>query len=122
MALDSDQFWCILLYLLVGVCSSLVCCCAATWYVEKLQQYHRFHNFLLLSGDLDEDRDPERVCVEKLHDFTSCFLFSLETQHTIGYGGRATTEHCPSAIILMSVQSIVGVIIQVRAYHVKVHF
>ena len=43
--------------------------------------------------------------------FTSCFLFSLETQHTIGYGVKATTEECPSAIILMSIQSIVGVII-----------
>ena len=25
-----------------------------------------------------------QVCVENIKDFTSCFLFSLETQHTIG--------------------------------------
>ena len=29
------------------------------------------------------------------------------------YGGRATTEQCPMAVIVMSVQSIVGVVIQV---------
>ena len=27
-------------------------------------------------------------CVSAIQDFTSCFLFSVETQHTIGYGGR----------------------------------
>ena len=36
------------------------------------------------AGDLEEDKDPDTVCVENLHDFASCFLFSLETQHTIG--------------------------------------
>ena len=30
--------------------------------------------------------------------------FSVETQHTIGYGGRQTTEECPEAIFIMSVQ------------------
>lgn len=29
-----------------------------------------------------------RPCADNIIDFTSCFLFSLETQHTIGYGGR----------------------------------
>jgi len=29
-----------------------------------------------------------RKCADNINDFTSCFLFSLETQHTIGYGGR----------------------------------
>ena len=52
------------------------------------------------------------VCVDNIKDFTSCFLFSLETQHTIGYGGRATTEQCSMAIIVMSLQSILGVVIQ----------
>ena len=31
-------------------------------------------------------------------------IFSVETQHTIGYGGRQTTEECPEAIFIMSVQ------------------
>ena len=38
----------------------------------------------LAHGDLDP-RDPDhKVCVENVKDFTSAFLFSLETQHTIG--------------------------------------
>eukprot|EP00091_Calanus_sinicus_P002358 TRINITY_DN12394_c0_g1_i1.p1 TRINITY_DN12394_c0_g1~~TRINITY_DN12394_c0_g1_i1.p1 ORF type:complete len:140 (+),score=21.43 TRINITY_DN12394_c0_g1_i1:509-928(+) len=48
------------------------------------------------------------VCVENLVDFTSSFLYSVETQHTIGYGGRAATTECPHAIIVMSLQSIIG--------------
>ena len=35
------------------------------------------------------------------------FVCSVETQHTIGYGGRQTTEECPEAIIIMCVQEIV---------------
>jgi potassium inwardly-rectifying channel subfamily J len=42
----------------------------------------------------------------------SGFLFSIETQHTIGYGSRQTTEECPHAIFVMSFQSVVGVMIQ----------
>jgi len=40
-------------------------------------------------------------CVSNLHGFTSAFLFSLETQTTIGYGSRYTTEECPEAIFMM---------------------
>ncbi|CAB4063558.1 KCNJN [Lepeophtheirus salmonis] len=46
-----------------------------------------------------------------LKDFFTSSL-DLKTQHTIGYGGRATTEQCPFAIIVLSFQSIIGVIIQ----------
>ena len=75
---------------------------AVVWYLVALGH-----------GDFGEDLPSDHVvCVDNLRDFTSCFLFSLETQHTIGYGGRATTEQCSLAIIVMSIQSIVGVIIQ----------
>ena len=30
------------------------------------------------------------------------------------YGGRATSDQCPAAVIVMSVQSIVGVILDVK--------
>lgn len=46
-----------------------------------------------------------------IYDFTSCFLFSVETQTTIGYGDRVVTEECPEAIFLVGFQSIVGLII-----------
>ncbi|CAG4983115.1 unnamed protein product [Colias eurytheme] len=70
-------------------------------------------------GDLEPDHLPSmqessnwKPCVFNIYDFTSCFLFSIETQHTIGYGSRTTTEECPEAIFIMCLQSIVGVMIQ----------
>ncbi|XP_073945421.1 G protein-activated inward rectifier potassium channel 3-like isoform X2 [Choristoneura fumiferana] len=70
-------------------------------------------------GDLEEEHLPPmqeasnwKPCVFNIYDFTSCFLFSIETQHTIGYGSRTTTEECPEAIFIMCLQSIVGVMIQ----------
>ena len=37
-------------------------------------------------GDLEHDiNDPAWVpCIQKIDGFAACFLFSLETQHTIG--------------------------------------
>lgn len=55
-----------------------------------------------------------KPCIANVHGFASCFLFSIETQHTIGYGARYTTEECPEGIFVMCIQSIIGVMIQVR--------
>ena len=82
-------------------------------------------------GDLEPDHLPDKQeetnwtpCVVNIHNFASVFLFrwfflqslsptdsmtfslssSVETQHTIGYGGRMTTEECPEAIFVMSFQ------------------
>ncbi|KAH7646298.1 hypothetical protein HUG17_1836 [Dermatophagoides farinae] len=57
----------------------------------------------------DEEWTP---CVANLRNFASAILFSIETQHTIGYGSRFTTEECPEAMFLMMLQSITGVMIQ----------
>ena len=35
-----------------------------------------------------------------------------ETQHTIGYGSRQTTNKCTEAIIVMSTQSVIGCLFQ----------
>jgi len=81
---------------------------AIVWYI--IIYYH---------GDFEEDHLPDNQeasgwvpCVVNINNFASVFLFSVETQHTIGYGGRMTTEECPEAIFIMSFQSIVGVMIQ----------
>jgi len=81
---------------------------ACVWYI--IIYYH---------GDLEEEHLPKNQeksgwtpCVWQIENFASVFLFSVETQHTIGYGGRQTTEECPEAIFIMSFQSIVGVMIQ----------
>lgn len=47
-------------------------------------------------------------CVNNLHGFTSAFLFSIETQTTIGYGSRYTTEECPEAVFMMVGQNYEG--------------
>jgi len=41
----------------------------------------------------------------------SAFLFSVETQSTIGYGGRAVTGECIEGVLLLVVQTIVGMFI-----------
>ncbi|KAG8138436.1 hypothetical protein E2320_004333 [Naja naja] len=43
--------------------------------------------------------------------FISAFLFSIEVQVTIGFGGRMMTEECPIAISVLILQNIVGLII-----------
>lgn len=43
--------------------------------------------------------------------FTSAFLFSIEVQVTIGFGGRMITEQCLAAIAFLIIQNIVGLII-----------
>ncbi|XP_041052578.1 ATP-sensitive inward rectifier potassium channel 11-like [Carcharodon carcharias] len=50
-------------------------------------------------------------CVTSLHSFTSAFLFSIEVQVTIGFGGRMITEECPAAITVLLAQNIVGLVI-----------
>lgn len=56
--------------------------------------------------------DSYKPCVTYIFGFTSAFLFSLETQHTIGYGNRYVTEECPEAVFILALQSITGVFIQ----------
>ncbi|XP_026058741.1 ATP-sensitive inward rectifier potassium channel 12-like [Carassius auratus] len=66
----------------------------------------------LVHGDLDrptkEDFTP---CVMQVNSFVAAFLFSVETQTTIGYGFRCVTEECPLAVFMVVFQSIMGCII-----------
>ncbi|KAJ8355342.1 hypothetical protein AAFF_G00063570, partial [Aldrovandia affinis] len=63
-------------------------------------------------GDLDPNREPDiEQCVTNGKSFTSAFLFSIEVQVTIGFGGRMITEQCPTAIMVLILQNIAGLII-----------
>ncbi|XP_054480377.1 ATP-sensitive inward rectifier potassium channel 8 [Anoplopoma fimbria] len=70
-------------------------------------------------GDLtSRPPDPEDLvlstknyCVTGVKSFTSAFLFSIEVQVTIGFGGRMITEECPTAITVLIMQNIIGLII-----------
>lgn len=43
-----------------------------------------------------------------MNDWTTAFLFSVETQQTIGYGSRAITTQCFEGIIVLQAQSVLG--------------
>ncbi|XP_065148288.1 ATP-sensitive inward rectifier potassium channel 11 [Paramisgurnus dabryanus] len=62
-------------------------------------------------GDMDAKREDFVPCVTDIHSFSSAFLFSIEVQVTIGFGGRMITEECVSAIIVLIIQNIVGLVI-----------
>lgn len=72
-----------------------------------------------LHGDLEEDHLPMNQaasnftpCVLEIYGLMSCFLFSVETQHTTGYGQRTPTEECFEGVLLMCVQNIMGLVIE----------
>ncbi|KAK3728466.1 hypothetical protein QZH41_002326 [Actinostola sp. cb2023] len=44
-----------------------------------------------------------------MDDWTTAFLFSIETQQTIGYGSRAISPKCFEGIMLLQIQSILGI-------------
>ena len=61
----------------------------------------------------------QSVCVYGVNSFTAAFLFSIETQVTIGYGTRAITDKCPEAILLLLIQSLLG---QYTPFFSLIHF
>ncbi|XP_038618766.1 ATP-sensitive inward rectifier potassium channel 12 [Tachyglossus aculeatus] len=66
----------------------------------------------IMHGDMERSTgDGTQPCVLNVTGFMAAFLFSIETQTTIGYGLRCVTEECPVAVFMVVVQSIVGCII-----------
>ncbi|RZF48691.1 hypothetical protein LSTR_LSTR011178 [Laodelphax striatellus] len=67
-------------------------------------------------GDLrgqNEFHDPTKEpCITMMDDFISCFMFSMETQYSSGYGTRSPTTECPDAMFLVGFQSIFGALLQ----------
>ncbi|XP_057297527.1 G protein-activated inward rectifier potassium channel 4-like [Hydractinia symbiolongicarpus] len=52
-----------------------------------------------------------QTCIDNVDSWVSAFLFSIETQTTIGYGGRAVTPNCPEGVLLLVIQTIIGMFI-----------
>uniref|UniRef100_A0A3Q3DIT2 ATP-sensitive inward rectifier potassium channel 14 n=1 Tax=Hippocampus comes TaxID=109280 RepID=A0A3Q3DIT2_HIPCM len=69
-----------------------------------------FWGVALAHGDFDL-HFPVKEGDSQSKGFIGAFLFSIETQTTIGYGFRCVTEECPVAVVTVVVQSIVGCII-----------
>ncbi|XP_071961336.1 G protein-activated inward rectifier potassium channel 3-like [Antedon mediterranea] len=56
-----------------------------------------------LSWENSDDYEP---CVNNMDSFGTAFLFSLETQTTIGYGLRVVTPHCWMGFLMVIIQSV----------------
>uniref|UniRef100_A0A671NZP2 Uncharacterized protein n=1 Tax=Sinocyclocheilus anshuiensis TaxID=1608454 RepID=A0A671NZP2_9TELE len=86
-------------YLLMIFCSTFL----FSWLVFGLI----FYSVSLAHGDFDKDREssrkPWKPCLLHVEGFVGAFLFSIETQTTIGYGWRCVTEECPIAIVTVVV-------------------
>ncbi|XP_072309774.1 ATP-sensitive inward rectifier potassium channel 1a.1 [Eucyclogobius newberryi] len=66
-----------------------------------------------VNGDLtwQNPAKDHKPCVTNVRGLTTSFLYSLETQTTIGYGGRSITSICPGAVAVIIIQSLCGAII-----------
>ncbi|XP_061072774.1 inward rectifier potassium channel 13 [Conger conger] len=95
-------------WVLLAFCASFL----AHWLLFACLWYLLAH----LNGDLqvDHDRPPAGhvVCVKYITSFTAAFSFSLETQLTIGYGTMFPSGDCPSAIALLAVQMLLGLMLE----------
>jgi len=80
-----------------------------SWFIFGLLWYWIARN----NEDLAWQNPPDdhTPCVDNVDGLTTSFLYSLETQTTIGYGGRAITPLCPGAVALIIIQSLIGAII-----------
>ncbi|XP_053356747.1 ATP-sensitive inward rectifier potassium channel 1-like isoform X2 [Clarias gariepinus] len=80
-----------------------------SWFIFGLLWYWIGQN----NGDLawQNPSTNHKVCVRNVYGLTTAFLFSLETQTTVGFGGRDITPNCPSAIALIIIQTLVGALI-----------
>ncbi|TRY88408.1 hypothetical protein DNTS_018310 [Danionella cerebrum] len=92
-------------YLLMIFCSVFL----LSWFIFGVI----FYSVSLAHGDFDVARVGTvwKPCLLHVEGFVGAFLFSVETQTTIGYGWRCVSEECPVAITTVVVQSIVSCVI-----------
>ncbi|TNN40262.1 ATP-sensitive inward rectifier potassium channel 10 [Liparis tanakae] len=84
---------------------------AGTWFLFGVLWYL----VALVHGDLQEFDPPSNhtPCVMEVKTLTGAFLFSLESQTTIGYGFRCITEECPGAIMLLIFQLVITMVMEI---------
>jgi potassium inwardly-rectifying channel subfamily J len=67
----------------------------------------------LTNYNYGETYTEKEMCVKDVHNFLRALLFSIETQHTIGYGSRYITTECMGGILILTLQSSLGYLLQV---------
>ncbi|XP_055501137.1 ATP-sensitive inward rectifier potassium channel 15 isoform X2 [Leucoraja erinacea] len=82
-----------------------------TWFLFGILWYA----IAFVHGDLELLHPPANhtPCVVNIETLTGAFLFSLESQTTIGYGFRCITEECPFAIILLITQLVITTLAEI---------
>ncbi|XP_071948128.1 G protein-activated inward rectifier potassium channel 2-like [Antedon mediterranea] len=84
------------------------CCYLVSWMLFAVIWY----TMASVNGDIGytannlTDLDSYIPCVYHLDSFLTAFLFSLETQTTIGYGYRVVSDGCPLAPVVVVIQSV----------------
>lgn len=94
----------------VWICLVFLTCFMLSWFMFALFYYVVSE----ANGDFSSIGDgsfTSTPCVEDVRDFLEMFQFSMETQSTIGYGTRYVTDECPTSILLVVIQSILGTLI-----------
>ncbi|XP_077360214.1 ATP-sensitive inward rectifier potassium channel 1-like [Festucalex cinctus] len=78
-----------------------------SWFIFSLLWYWIARS----NGDMSEQNatDGQGMCIANVNSLTTAFLYSLETQTTIGYGGRAPTGQCAGTVAVIILQSMAGV-------------
>ena len=102
--LDLPWIWIIFLFVFCFVTSWVFF--GGLWYL-----------LMTINGDfssegLNKTNKSDSPCVIGVKTFGGVFLYSIESQQTIGYGTRSLNEDCTSGIILLIIQSCFGLIIQ----------
>ncbi|CAF1131355.1 unnamed protein product, partial [Didymodactylos carnosus] len=98
--IDLKWSWIISLFVITFIASWVLF--AIIW--SSLMYFH---------GDFAFDKNINSTsCIQGVHTLAGVFLFSLETQQTIGYGTRSISETCPGAILILILQALFGLIIQ----------
>lgn len=115
--------------MIVKIIESPDYCCLMTLRSSFLEIFHRTAHqldicyvrmtsvsFCCLFKHVPPEFDPpsnHTPCVMQMQTLTGAFLFSLESQTTIGYGFRCITEECPAAIILLIIQLVITMLMEI---------
>lgn len=80
-----------------------------TWFIFAVVYY----SIASYHGDIGTDLEPGHTrCLINVGSFTAAFLFSVESQQTIGYGFRSPSSECSAAIFTVFIQFIFGLAVQ----------
>ena len=84
---------------------------------ESFLQYVRDERGRLLLTEKDYEASDAKVCFTDVDSFSTAFLFFVETETTVGYGGRSITPNCPEAILLLIIQVTIRQSISFISFH-----